>query len=87
MNSTSISYHIPTAQLAFNGAGDNIRNMLCSRVKMADDFDQAVAESQSMAFCCHRKRNKVNDKRLLQTIPSAVTSDLTRLKRQKKYTL
>lgn len=38
---------LPTAQLAFNG-GDNIRNMMFT-LKMSDDFDKAVAESQAIS--------------------------------------
>ncbi|MDX1278709.1 ABC transporter permease [Oceanihabitans sediminis] len=38
---------LTTAQLAFNG-GDNIRNMMFT-LKMSDNFDQAVAESQAIA--------------------------------------
>ena len=38
---------LTTAQIAFNGA-DNIRNMMFT-LTMADDFDQAVAESQAIS--------------------------------------
>ncbi|MDO6596342.1 ABC transporter permease [Oceanihabitans sp. 2_MG-2023] len=38
---------LTTAQLAFNGA-DNIRNMMFT-LKMADNFDEAVAESQAIS--------------------------------------
>ncbi|MGB1307986.1 MAG: ABC transporter permease [Oceanihabitans sp.] len=38
---------LTTAQLAFNG-GDNIRKMMFT-LKMADNFDQAVAESQAIS--------------------------------------
>ena len=51
---------LPTAQLAFNGA-DNIRNMMFT-LKMADDFDQAVAESQAVSAAIE------NEIKLRQTV-------------------
>ncbi|MFD2542524.1 ABC transporter permease [Lacinutrix gracilariae] len=51
---------LPTAQLAFNGA-DNIRNMMFT-LKMSDNFEEAVAESQAISAAIE------SDLKLRQTI-------------------